>query len=1088
MLRPHLTLDALLDGLLPGLQARLGAASREGLPRPVPIVVPSKHIGDWLQTRIAKRAGLCMGFEFIPPQELVNRVLRTETEARGQPFGSNLWTPENLVWRLLPRMSEFADELGLKSESASVRDLFALATVLVDQFDHYSHFRPELFRAWHLHKPARHSGRQVTEALLADEGWQRRLFLRLQADIAALPEAQAHPALVFTELAEQGAAQAAARDIPHLFVIGIGSLDPLLVETLLLLEKGGSEIATHVVLPSLHYLDDLRKQPGLMETLAEDAELDPPDSGNPLLLSMGRQAIGAFQLLAHLDENFSAWDEEPASPETHATPSLLRTLQNDIQSLRHTPPGSIPRDPTDRSLHLHACHGPRREMEVLRDELLRAFAEIPGLRPEEVLVACPELGPYAALADAILRRGSPPLPVRVTELPSSAQNPVVEACLSFLEYAHSRWPASGLIELTHLPAIRAHLGLGDDEKELARLHAWIRDSGLTEEGPQSGEMSRARGPWQRARDRLIAGAWFGHDDRIQYPDGEHALPVAGGLEGQDEARDAFLAWHWGLENTLREWRTPCPPAAWSERLSRAHSLLLLSPLDDQHLPELVRQLEILAAQDCATAVDSATLLDWLSRQFESHSAARSALTGDIAVGRFRQLQNQPCRVLAMLGMQDGQFPRQARRPAWDLLQLDPKRWDRNPRTEDRQLFLDALLAPSDRLIITASVQNLRTGKREPYSSCVDELRRLAPSEIPETTHKLYPFSADYFGRGAGLPISFDRANLEVAKALRDRAPADPRTQPFFDRPQEICEPESLSLEHLIQFWKEPARAWVRAQGIRLPREEADERELDRPPLTLNALEEWQVRAHLLEELLRRGETPPRVALDANRLLPPGYLGNNGWDRLSFAAQALAKAVNAHAPLPPVPVELQLKGLPRLDGLLHFGTHDGVTCLLAHSPGSFRSGKDFLPAWFEALVAAATGRVLDSVFIDLSSDKEARVRIAPAVPRTEAIAHLQVLLHAYLEGLGRPLCFAPTTSEAYLEALKGETEQDHEKLINVGATAWAKEQGDGTRPAALLAWRDLDPFTTDKLPDWHAWAMKVSSPLNQWWKSAVEPDA
>jgi len=1087
MLRPHLTLDALLDGLLPGLKARLAESAREGLPCPVPIVVPSKHTGDWLQTRIAERTGLCMGFEFIPPQELVNRVLRLEAEASGRSFENNLWAPENLVWRALPHMRDFARDLGLEADKASGRDLFALATLIVDQFDHYAHFRPDLFRCWHHQKPARQSAGKMSEALLEAEAWQRRLFGCLQADISALPNAQEHPALLFTDLAEQGAAHAAAARIPQLFVIGIGTLDPLLVETLLLLEKGGSIVSTHVVLPSLHYLDDLRRQPDVLEQLTEDVEQEPPDAGNPLLLSLGRQAIGAFQLMAQLDENFSAWDETD-SPADNRPASLLATLQRDIRELRQTPPGSQTLAASDRSLRLHACHGPRREMEVLRDELLRAFDELPGLRPDEVLVVCPDLKPYASLAESVLRRGNPPLPVRVTELPASFQNPLVEAVLALLDYAHGRWPASGLIELTHLPAVRAHLELGDDEKELARLHSWVRDSGLTEEGAAGTETPGLTGSWLRARDRLVAGAWFGHDDRLLYPDDEHVLPVAGSLEAQDRSRDAFLAWHASLELTLREWRGPCTPAAWAERLSKAHARLFASPLDDQHFPELLRQLELLAAQDCPEEVDSATLLDWLERQFESHSAARSALTGDIAIGRFRQLQNQSCRVLAMIGMQDGQFPRQARRPAWDLLQLEPRRWDRNPRTEDRQLFLDALLAPSERLIVTGAVQNLRTGKREPYSACIDELRRMAPSPVPELVHKLYPFSSDYFSPNAQLPPSFDRGSLAVAGALLQRDAATPRTQPFFLLPQEAKPLESLTLEALLSFWKDPARAWVRAQGITLPHEEDDERELDRPPLTLDALDEWQLRARLLEARLSGGSAPPRAYLDATRLLPPRHLGDNGWDRLAPVANAIADAVLAHQPLAPAPLELQIPGLPRLDCLLHLGTQDGRTCLLAHSPGSFRTGKDFLPAWLEALASAATGRELSCLFIDASVYDQKRIRIAPPIPQEEALARMHLLLGGYLEGLRRPLCFAPATSEAYFDSLRGESEPDPERLTHAAGNTWEKDSGEGLRPASLLAWRDLEPFSSAFAPDWHAWAMEVSAPLKAWIKATVEVPA
>ncbi len=58
--------------------------------------------------------------------------------------------------------------------------------------------------------------------------------------------------------------------------------------------------------------------------------------------------------------------------------TMLGQIQRDIFEL-HDPIGRAPRPiaADDRSLQFHSCHSPMREMEVLHDQLLALFENIP---------------------------------------------------------------------------------------------------------------------------------------------------------------------------------------------------------------------------------------------------------------------------------------------------------------------------------------------------------------------------------------------------------------------------------------------------------------------------------------------------------------------------------------------------------------------------------------------------------------------------------------------------------------------------------------------------------------------------------------
>ena len=55
----------------------------------------------------------------------------------------------------------------------------------------------------------------------------------------------------------------------------------------------------------------------------------------------------------------------------------------------------------DASLRVHVCHTRLRELEVLRDALLRARRDLPDLKPSEILVTAPDIHAYAPLIPAV---------------------------------------------------------------------------------------------------------------------------------------------------------------------------------------------------------------------------------------------------------------------------------------------------------------------------------------------------------------------------------------------------------------------------------------------------------------------------------------------------------------------------------------------------------------------------------------------------------------------------------------------------------------------------------------------------------------
>ena len=1041
--------DTSADDLLENLVSHLSENRANSPLTPVKVVVPSVYFRDWLQIKLARKFGICMGFEFSMPQDFVNEVF----VAAGIPKTGE-WSKRCLEWSVFEHGQNFP---GFGAE-ATVRDRFAMARLIADRLDQYGHFRPEMFEAWSqerafLQKPDHR----------AEEAWQRDLWSNLYEkfgnDPGLLPQR-----LDNTDVASKFRA---------VTVIGSGSLDPLLMETLRMLSVSGVRVAVHVILPCLGYLADIRQRNRSGNLALPDSSSDPEDfklgaevQNNPLLVSMARHAVGAFVLIGENGDQYENWPDPGDLLEDSTPNTLLQHIQHGVRA--NSTYAKVDGLKADDSLRIHECYGARRELEVLRDELLRAFAEIKDLKAEEVLIAVPSLEDYAPLVSAVFYTKENPLPVRLTELPASEGDEILEGLLALLELARGgRGRASEVLDIMQLRAVREALGVGDDEEKLEFLADKIRDSGITQgiaDSPQPGS-------WEFAGDRLVAGMFFGPQEPDLGVTSGFQLPVADSMGSNFSESETFLEWFTALRSTLNEWQKPVAPHEWSERLRSAAVALLAG--EDGRMGEADKILRFLSGLDVTTLVDAAVIFDWMGSETDEANR-RAPISGATPFGRLKQLHNTPCRVLALLGMQNDNFPSRTTVPSWDLLRAQPKIWDRNARVDDRQMFLDSVLAPTDRLIITASTRNIRTNKSQPFSTCVDELLAVAATLGVERKalvleHPLQPFSKKYF-EGAGnlqKPLGEGSARLaaKIHFAEKPKSPlwsGDVGTQPSI--------PDEITVESLVAFWKDPAKAFLKAQGIAIPFEEDDDKELDRSMLAANPLDSWKIKDAMMHEWIEGYGNMDflKAKLRADRGLPPDSLGEKTWQSTKAVVEPIATQIasvkGSHLPLE---VEVQFKARShKVTGSVLLNA--GADAIIAYRAGKIDDAKYFLAPWIMANLAAAADHPLPTLIFDETTDAVPKQK--NAIPPADAEQNLKILVEGFLQGQCRPLCYAPITSHIFIQC--------EEKA----AKEWAKDDerfgsGEGQKETSLLAWRDRDPF--ENIDDWIVWRDAVAQPLKTW---------
>jgi exodeoxyribonuclease V gamma subunit len=725
--------------------------------------------------------------------------------------------------------------------------------------------------------------------------------------------------------------------------------------------------------------------------------------------------------------------------------TLLATLQRDIREDR-APAGDLMLRPDDRSVQVHACHGRQRQVEVLRELLLGLLEDDPTLEPRDVIVMCPDIEAYAPLisatfglaaddADTLDHRADDIHPghrlrVRLADRSLRQTNPVLTVVGRLLELADARLTSSQVLDLAAMPAVRARFGFDDDELE--RIGDWVRRSGV-----RWGLDAAARAPyhldgvrqntWQAGLDRLLVGVTMDEDELRTVG---MALPLDDVDSNEADLAGRFAELVDRLTAAVEALGRPQPLTGWVEALLAAVDDLTWAPVYDawqagETRRELVDALAAAGGRADGVSLGLQDVRALLAQRLRGRPTRANFRTGQLTMCTMVPMRSVPHRVVCLLGVDDGVFPRATHADGDDVLARTPRVGERDPRSEDRQLFLDAIMAAREKLVVLYTGADERTGAPRPpavpLGELLDVLDRTGAGGVRDRVlvrHPLQPFDARNFVAGdLGEPgaFSFDRASFAGASALLGERHPKP---PFLAAPlTDDGVGDTVELEALATFLEHPTKSFLRRRlGISTLAEE--EEPADALPVELDGLQEWGIGERLLLALLK--DADPAQAQRAEWLrgdLPPGPLGTTVIGKVMNRSGALAEHAKALRPGDPATRDV---AVTLDDGTRVLGT---VTDLfgnrLVRVTYSKLAAKHRLRAWV-SLLALAAGAPGTWSAATLGRGRRDDLLLAElAGPDPEHARHvLGDLVTVYRAGQRAPLPLAPKTSCAYAERRAG----------------------------------------------------------------------
>lgn len=755
----HLQLASRADALLPGLVDWLAPPPADPFQADV-VVVPNAGVRDWLRARLGEHLGatarggdgVCANVTFLYPGAFTSAAL-----GHSRP-DDDPWAPDALAFTVLDVLHH--GELEAPGFPPR-RGGHAYARRAADLFDRYATQRPEMLAAWATGADVDAAGPPDDQALDASQVWQARLFRAVRERLG--PPSPAERTLELRADLARGALRPALPERVALFGLGTTSAGLVTVVSSLASDRPVGLFVLHPspgVAVRARPVDSLR--PPLRPSTAQRAEdHDPSGARHPLLRSWGLPSVESAALLAGVADLGAAVAEPaiadapdtPGAPKTladsgdtpAAPPTLLARLQHavadDLPPPTMTPSarGAARLDGGDGTVQIHSCHGPTRQVQVLRDALLHLLAADPTLRPADIAVVCPDLDTFAPLVEPVLGAalGADRLPVVVSDRSLTTRTAVATALDGLFAVAADRCSVADVAGVLALPAVARAVHL--DADDLARLDRWASELAVSWGLDPAHRIAwcdlatYSGGTWRQAVDRLLVGAL------VQSAEPVEALPGLAAwddLAGDDLAPLGRLADALdGIGALVGRLAGPHSMAAWCDAIGWVlDRFVAVTPTERWQVDEALELLDTLRHQASPAAtvpLTASEVRELLASRLGTVSGRTRLRTGAVTVASLTPLRGVPFRVVAVLGLDDT-----ARRGAGvdgdDVLGRRPLVGERDPAAEQRLALLDAVMAARDHLVVTCTGRDVTSNEPVPLPVVLDELLDAAADEALRT--------------------------------------------------------------------------------------------------------------------------------------------------------------------------------------------------------------------------------------------------------------------------------------------------------------------------------------------------------------------
>lgn len=724
------------------------------------ILVQSPGMAQWLQWQIAEQRGISANFQFPMPASFIWQLYRDNLSHVAQ---QNEFSKERLVWhlmKLIPRYLSHQAFSSLRQYLASApqstqQKLYQLSNKIADLFDQYLVYRPEWIFAWEQENEQKIYQQialynqdiqsQLNNQIKIDIEWQGILWRALVDEIKlntfnvdALHRARLHEQFL------QLLAQKSPVKLPErIFVFGISALPKAHLETLnrisefcdvhLFFTNPCQEYWADLV--DLNYWQQLQLRHRLnykehtknalfssqqIERINNNqkeysAEQELLQVGHPLLSSWGKQGRDFLYLLTELQSN------EINAYVDIVEDSLLSQIQKRILTLTPTGEQLLHFQEQDNSFSVHACYSAMREVEVLQDYLLGLFNQDSSLTPKDIVVMVADIDKYTPYIQAVFGQSEHYIPFSISDNKLSENDVIVATFIKLLNLKECVFSAQDVLDLLDIPSVRARFHIQFDD--LPYIHHWVEETGIRFGLEKYSDIQEENyNAWKSGLERMLLGYAMREENGIWQ--NSLGFDSSYGLKGElagylSEFIEQLYQWHKKLNSEwdITQWRAFLFELVDNFFLFDEETQETQWCLKDciEHFANLLESTYF--SQDLCSEV----IAEALENTLQENPSNLRFLVGKVNFCTLLPMRSIPFKVVCLLGMNEGEYPRQGIPNSFDLMQYHRQKGDRFKRDDDRYLFLEALISAQNYFYLSYVGRSLINDEVKEPSVLVNQL-------------------------------------------------------------------------------------------------------------------------------------------------------------------------------------------------------------------------------------------------------------------------------------------------------------------------------------------------------------------------------
>ncbi|MFT7258585.1 MAG: exodeoxyribonuclease V gamma subunit [Glaciecola sp.] len=1090
------------------------------------VLVESTGMQHWLNLQLAEHAGIAMNIDFPMPTRFVWQLCRDILGHDKVPMQST-YKREVMLWRIERLLSSDAFEqqdfeaalIDYWQEESSATAEYKrvnISRLIADTLEQYLMFRPNWLLAWEkgesiltvnsasaFSRDGSPRSQEPNKVALKHEAWQRWIWRELAK------EEPNHPVRLQLLALEQ--LDKKSHLLPsEVYFFAINTMAP---QTLAFFNQIAEYTQIHFfhLNPCVDYWGDAVSDRTLAKQLQQgriDAWVE-QQSINPLLRNLGQQGKDLFNLLSQSSHyEISAFDTD--YPQQNSSYTLLHQIQRDILQGEAGDASQLmdaQKTLQDDSLVVRSCHSALREVQVLHDYLLQQFSKDDDLSPRDVLVMCPAIENYSPYIEAVFGKSITELnnadkhriPCSIADRNPLDADPVVAAFMQLMSLPDSRFSVTEFLSFVHLPAVMQKYDIKTSELDLFAY--WVKQSnihwGLDAEHKSSilgVDKANDVFTWHWGMSRLLEG--FSHaDNDLLIDDKLLALNEVEGQLGVTFGKLLHLLEKLaGYGDSLKR---PRSMDEWKDFLFAMKDNLFDAGSVEQYASQTITktlgqffehyQMSFFDHLDSSISTGKEavsprkwsyqTLRQALQHAFTSPDSQNQFMTGQVTFCSMMPMRSIPFKIIAVLGLNDGEFPRQSTFVDMDLVNhLGRQIGDRSRRGDDRYLFLEAILSARTALYLSYQGRGIRDNKiREPSLVLREFLAYLKKYHQFDRVSQqpLHPFSINGFLSLQSVQQNFDKGWYRLMTSLhfadniepsmRTAQMAKHKQEPsevtltidelnkdavISDQHQQLLVKQKVRLTDLVKFFKKPIAFFANnSQGLWL--DDIESRLSDTEPFIENGLDVYLMKSDFIDSLLECEnlgctESEKQDALNAikTRLMLSGNLpdypnSEELIDENSEQSQKLVTELATYVSGEVLSGQLSISDL-LIDFHFDLSNHGGA---LDYSL-SGNSSRHLIGTWIKHLVVCAFTKTIDAgtnkdsedmqvVEPNLSSyavciiknpqSKTVSIKTEQFtfIEQEQALAYLSDLLDVFTRGNTNPLLIAPDLADKLMSGIKSD---------------------------------------------------------------------